>query len=119
MLGMIIGWIVVGAVIGAALTVFWDDIAQWLNNTAADAVERVLGYNAKKNMHRAVATISRIREKILNRTVIYAKENEKDSYYKKIMCETDAPVYQIDTEVLEKLEKQGELVNTFEYKNGN
>lgn len=115
-----IGWILLGALAGAvAVTVidrFWESIAQWLNNTAANAVERVLGYNAKKNMHRAVTNISRVRDYLHNKTVVYAKENPMDSYFQKVTYETDAPVYQIDTEVVEEVKKQGEIVKTFEYK---
>lgn len=37
-----IGWVIAGAVLGAALLTaidrFWNDIAGWLNNTAANAV---------------------------------------------------------------------------------
>lgn len=116
-----IGWFLLGALAGAvAITVidkFWEDIAHWLNNTAANAVERVLGYNAKKNMHRAVTTISRVRDYLHNTTVVYTKENPLDMYFRKVTYETDAPVYQIDPEVVKEVKYQGKLENTFEYKN--
>ncbi|KAI4451132.1 hypothetical protein C823_005681 [Eubacterium plexicaudatum ASF492] len=115
-----IGWFLLGALAGAvAITVidrFWEDIAHWLNNTAANAVERVLGYNAKKNMHRAVTTISKVRDYLHNTTVVYTKENPMDSFLQKVTYETDAPVYQIDTEVVEEIKKQGEIVKAFEYR---
>ncbi|MDD2495243.1 MAG: hypothetical protein PHE29_08625 [Tissierellia bacterium] len=43
----IIGWIMLGAAVTACLVTFWDEIRIWLNNTAADAVEKVLGYGAR------------------------------------------------------------------------
>lgn len=116
-----IGWFLLGALAGAvAITVidrFWNEIAEWLNNTAANAVGRVLGYNAKKNMHRAVTTISKVRDYLHNTTVVYTKENPMDSYFQKVTYETDAPVYQIESEVIEEVEKQGKIAQTFEYKN--
>lgn len=54
MLGFI-GWVLVGAGLTIALRYFWYGIRDWLNNTAANAVERVLGYNARKTMRRAVS----------------------------------------------------------------
>ena len=70
-----IGWVVATAVIGGALLItFWNNIKNWLNNTAANAVERVLGYGARERMHRAVATIDKAMNKIRNRTVIYTKK---------------------------------------------
>lgn len=45
----VIGAVAAGLVVGAALVVvlnkFWDDIAYWLNNTAAEVVGRRLGFN--------------------------------------------------------------------------
>lgn len=118
MLGTL-GWIVLGAVVGAvAVTVidlFWDDIATWLNNTAADAVGRVLGYNARNHMQRAVTVISRLRDKLHNKAIIYTKKTPMDSFYQKVTYETEAPVYQIDDEVLEEVEEQGQLVQEFRY----
>ena len=44
-----LGWVVVGLIFAcAALKYFWEDIAHWLNNTAADAVERRFGIDARK-----------------------------------------------------------------------
>lgn len=115
-----IGWFLLGAAVGAvAITVidrFWEDIAHWLNNTAANAVERVLGYNAKKNMHRAVTTISRVRDYLHNTTVVYTKENPADLYFQKVTYDTDAPVYQIDSKIIKEVNNYGKLENTFEYK---
>lgn len=116
MLG-ILGWVVIGAIAVAALTYFWDDIANWLNNTAADAVGRVLGCNARKNMQRAVVKVSRLRNQMLrNVATVYTKRNAMNSYYDKVTCDATAPVYQFGQKVLDELDKKGELVNTFEYK---
>ena len=60
-------WIVATLLLGLFLTAMdrlWNDIAAWLNNTAANAVEKALGYNAKKLMLRAVATVTKIHKKL-------------------------------------------------------
>lgn len=119
-----IGWVIaglVGVVLGAtAVTMidkFWDNIASWLNNTAADAVEKVLGQNARKNMHRAVITVGRLRDRIHNNAVVYAKQHITDSFYEKITYSADAPEYKVDEEVIAEIQKEGKLIQTFEYKN--
>lgn len=61
-----IGWVIAGAVLGAVLLTaidrFWNDIAGWLNNTAANAVEKVLGYDARKFMQRAVSNVTKLHD---------------------------------------------------------
>jgi len=116
MLGLL-GWIVLISATTVLLDKFWEEISNWLNHTAADVVERVLGYNAKKFMNRAVVKIGRIREIIHNTAIVYTKKQAMDSFYEKVTYETDAPVYKIDSKVIEEIKKQGELVQTFEYKN--
>lgn len=116
-----LGWVVLGMAIGAvAITVidkFWESIAQWLNNTAADVVGRYLGYKARNYMHRAVSTVSRIRDNLHNTSIIYTKKTPRDSFYEKVTCEVDAPVYTVDKGVLNEIKKQGQLEQTFEYRN--
>lgn len=111
--------IAIGAMIGAAVAIlldaFWDDIAQWLNHTAANAVERILGYDARKFMERAVVRVGRLRDKIHNKAVIYTKKDAMDSFYTKVTTEAEAPVYQVDKDVLEQIKQEGELVNQFGY----
>lgn len=113
-----IGWVIAGiagSLLAGAIALFWDDIKKWLNNTAADAVEKTLGYNARKFMHRAVTRIDRVFDKIKNRTVVYSKKDSLDTHYDKVTLSADASPYEIDDEVLEKLKNQGELVQEFEY----
>ena len=50
MIGAIIGWIVVGVISATFFITFWDDIKRWLNNSAADVVEKYLGYDARQFM---------------------------------------------------------------------
>ncbi len=117
----IIGAVAAGLVVGAALVVvlnkFWDDIAYWLNNTAAEVVGRRLGFNAKRNMQRAVVKIGRTRDILRNAATILTKRNPMDSYYTKVTYETEASVYQVDEGILEAIEEKGELVNEFRYDN--
>ncbi len=116
---MILGWIivgVVGALFGAAVIGFWDKISHWLNNTAANAVERVLGYGARQRMHRAISKIDRAMDVIRNRTVVYTKRHELDSMMDKVTMEADASPYEIDQQVLKEINQKGKLVQEFEYK---
>lgn len=114
-----IGWIALGVaastVVAIALTKFWDQIRMWLNNTAANAVERVLGYGARTRMHRAIATIDRVMDKIKNTTVVYTKRNELDTHYHKTTLESKASVYSIDEGVLKAIEDQGRVIQEFSY----
>lgn len=117
MIGWLIAGIVIGAVLVTAMDRFWDTIASWLNNTAANAVESVLGYNAKKYMQRAVATVSKFRDMLHNNTVIYAKRDYLDTYFQKISLKGTAPVYDQEEEVKETFEIKNTQVQEFEYKN--
>lgn len=115
----IIGWIMLGTAVTACLVTFWDDIRNWLNNTAADAVEKVLGYGARERMHRAVAKIDKVINMIKNKTVVYTKKSELEAYYDKTTIVAEAPLYEINTEVIEEINKQGTLVQEFEYRGAN
>lgn len=112
----IIGWVLLGTVAVSCLVTFWDEIRVWLNNTAANAVERVLGYGARQRMHRAVARIDRVVNVIRNQTVVYTKRNSLDTYYDKTTLLAEAQPYEISEDVLKELSKKGQLVETFEYR---
>ncbi|MCI8525682.1 MAG: hypothetical protein HFF17_07100 [Oscillospiraceae bacterium] len=108
--------VLVGVAVAALLDAFWNDIAQWLNHTAAGAVKRVLGYDARKLMKRAIVRVSRLRDKLHNRAVIYTKRDAMDSFYTKVTADAGAPVYQVDKEILTKIENDGQMVNEFGYR---
>lgn len=116
MIGWVLAGIAIGALLGTAIVAFWDQIKSWLNNTAADFVERYLGYGARKRMHRAVSTIDRAISAIKNRTVIYTKRNNMDMMFDKVTMEAEAQPYEISTDVLRKIEREGKLVQEFEYR---
>lgn len=116
MLGTL-GWIALGVAALVVLDRFWDDIAAWLNNTAADAVGRILGYDARNHMQKAVVVISKLRDTLHNRTVIYTKRKSTDLFFEKVTCEANAPVYQIETDVLKEIDNNnGQLIREFEYR---
>ena len=112
-----IGWIIAGGIVFAvvALKYFWQDVAAWLNNTAADAVQRALGYNAKKYMQRAVSRVTRVMNVLDNVTTVFTKQRETDKFLHKVTLRASAPVYEQDEDVLNELEKSKELINTFTY----
>ena len=115
-----LGWVIVGAVAGALLLTaidrFWNDIAGWLNNTAANAVEKVLGYDARKFMQRAVASVSKLRDMLHNNTVVYTKRDSLDTHIQKISLKGTAPVYEQEEEVKDTFERENTQVQEFEYK---
>lgn len=111
-----LGWIILGAAVATAvLYKFWDNIKQWLNNTAANTIEKALGYGARSRMHRAVATIDRLMNKIRNTTIVYTKKNELDTHFHKTTLYAEADIYSIDEGVLKEIENKKILVNEFIY----
>lgn len=110
-----VGWVLAaGAVIlSVALKYFWTEIAQWLNNTAANAVERKFGIDARKTMQRAVCTVTKIMNKIDNVARVYFRMDEH--YLKQIDLHASRPEYEINEEVLQELDIKKELINEFTY----
>lgn len=110
-----LGWIIVGGIVFASLALkyFWKDIAQWLNNTAANAIERKFGINARKTMQRAVCKVTKIMDKIDNVARVYFRMDEH--YLKQIDLHATQPEYETDDEVLQELDMKKELINEFRY----
>ena len=116
-MSLLIGAWVIGSVIAAgALITFWDKIASWLNNVAADVVEEAFGYSARNKMQRAVAKIDRVMDKIRNRSTIFVKENRLETHYLKTEIEAEADVYDVDSKIIDEIRSKKELVQEFEYK---
>ncbi len=115
MLGLI-GWVLLGIVATGVIVTFWDEIRLWLNNSAADIVEKYLGYNARKLMHRATSQIGRVVNVIRNETVVFSKKNRLDTMYDKVTMTAEADVYSIPEEVINEISKKGKLVQEFEFK---
>ena len=112
----IIGWVLLGAAATAVLVTYWDQIRGWLNNVAANTIEKVFGYNARNNMQKAVAKVDRVMDTIRNRATVYTKKDNLDKYFVKTDIVAKAPVNKIDSGVLEEIKKQGVLVQEFGYK---
>ena len=98
-----------------ALKYFWEDIANWLNNVAADAVERKFGVNARRTMQRAVCKVTRIMNRIDNVARVFLK-TERAGYLRQVDLHATAPVYEVDEEVLQEINRKKELVNSFTFK---
>lgn len=113
--GVILGWALVGAVATGLLVTFWDSIRSWLNNVAANAIERAFGYSARNKMQRAVVKIDRFMDKVRNRSTIYAKENRLDTHYIKTDIVAEADPYSVDNKVLEEIRNKKELVEEYKY----
>ena len=116
----VLGAIVVGVALGALamslITQFWNEIKDWLNNTAADVVQEYIGYDARKAMQKAVCKADRIMDKIRNRSTVYYRQSPLASHYDKVTMEVTAPTYEFDDEFLEAIRREGNLTNEMEYK---
>lgn len=112
-----IGWIIASGVVFTVLAIkyFWEDIAAWLNNTAADAVEKALGYDAKKFMQRAVSRVTKGMSMLDNVTTVFTKKHATDSLLHKVTLRASAPIYEQDEDVLRELDSKKELINEFKY----
>lgn len=109
-------WILAGAVLTGVIATFWDDIRSWLNSVAADFVERHLGYGARQKMHRAVSKVNKLINKIKNTSVVYTKKNDLDTYFDKTTIVSEAPIYEIDNDIIEEINNKGHIVQEFEYR---
>lgn len=113
---MISGWVIAAGIVFTvvALKYFWEDIAMWLNNVAADAVERKFGMNARCLMQNAVCKVTRVMDKINNVARVFLKADRK-GYLRQIDIKATAPVYEVDEDVRRELESKKELVNNFTF----
>ena len=108
--------IIAGALLTAAVVKFWDSIRGWLDNVAADFVEKHLGYNARQKMHKAVSVVGKVMDKVRNTSTIYSKKNRLDTYYDKTTIVAEQPVYKVDSDVLKAIEEnKGKLTQEFTY----
>jgi hypothetical protein len=112
-----IGFILAGAALVGVLARFWDDIKNWLNTVAADAVEAHLGYSARNNMQKAVAIVDRVLNVLKNKSVIYTKNSPTDTYFDKTTITCEAKVADVDEDIIQEIQKNGNHVTqTFDYK---
>lgn len=109
-------WFIVGVCLAGAVGVFWDNIREWLQNTAANAVEKMFGYNARQNMLKAISKVDRLMNKVRNHSVVYSKLSPFDTTYVETKIVAEANVEDIDYEVLDEIRKNGSIKQTFEYK---
>ncbi|MGL4875347.1 MAG: hypothetical protein ACRC30_11925 [Clostridium sp.] len=116
----LIGMFVIGALIagGTGLIVkFWESIANWLNTTVCDYIEKKFGYKGRQGLQRAVTKISKVMNKVRNTSVIYTKRDRLDEYIDKTTIVTEGETSKIPQEVLNKIEK-GPIEQEFTYEVG-
>ena len=113
----------VGAVLVVGLTVlaaklvtkYWDDICYWLNNTAADVVQKYIGYDARKAMHKAVNKADRFMNKIRNVSKVYYRKDPFATYYDVVTMQNTAPTYEFDEEFIKTIDEKKALTHEMEY----
>lgn len=110
-----LGWVIAGIVATTALVTFWDNIRDWLNNVAADVVEKHFGYAARGKMQRALVKVDKVMDKVRNKSTIFVKKNRLDDHYYKTEIEAEAEEATIDQKVLDEIRKKGELTQEYKY----
>lgn len=110
-----LGWMLLGGAVVGVLVKYWDEIKDWLNNVAADFVEKHLGYNARQRMQRATSKVDRIMSKIRNTSVVYTKRDRLDNYMDKTTIIGEEDVYEVNQEVLDEIKQKGSIVQEFKY----
>ena len=111
-----LGWILIGAVIFTALAAFWDRIRDWLNNEAANFVERVLGYKARNAMYRAVCVADRVIQGVRVKARIYTKKNDLDDMYDEVIIEGMEDERDLKPEELATFNKEKEVYQEYIYR---
>lgn len=111
-----LGFVLVGAVLTGALLYFWNDIRDWLNNTAADVVQKYIGYSARQAMQKAVCAVDRVVNMLRTKADVYYKQNRLDTYYDKVTLEAEAPAREFDAKVLSEIDEKGTLIQELEYR---
>ena len=113
---MALGWVMVGCARTGVFLRFWDEIREWLNHTAADIVQKYIGYDARQAMQRAVCRVDRVVDRIRQMPTVYYKRNRLDTHFDKVTYEATAPVYEFDRKILNEIEQKGQLVQEMEYR---
>lgn len=108
-----LAWVALGMAATGVLVAFWDEIKQWLNNTAANAIEKVFGYNARNLMQRAVAKVDRIMDKVRITSTIYTKKDPLSTTFEVIDITAETEAHTLDPKVLEEIQKKGVLTQEF------
>jgi hypothetical protein len=97
----------VGALLVGILARYWEDIRRWLNTTAADAVERALGYEARRNMHMAVSVADRVFRMFQGRAVATNVSTvftlNADNTYGKVQMLNNIPAEELGQEYLNEM----------------
>ena len=117
---MIEGFVIAGLAglaMAAFAVAFWDEIKNWLNSVAADAVEKVFGYSARNHIQKAVAVLDKVMNKVKNVSRVYTKRNPAATYFDKVTITAEADVADISEDMLKEFEKHNNrLTQVFEYK---
>ncbi len=104
-----------GALAKTLVTKFWNDIKDWLNNTAADYVQHYIGYDARKAMQKAVNKADRVMDRIRNVSQVYYRSDPLATHYDKVTMEVTAPTYEFDDEFIKTIDEQRVLTHEMDY----
>ncbi len=99
-----------------ALLRFWEGIRDWLTNTAANAVQKALGYSARRAMLKAICGVDRVVNKLRTLATIYCKKNPLDTHIDRVKVGCTAPTYEAEKEVLQRIEKEKQWVQELQFK---
>ena len=100
---------------GSCITLFWNDIREWLDNVAADVVQQYVGYDARDTMRKAVITAERLNDDICVIAQVYYCKDFSSDHYDKVTMEMKAPTDGFDDEFIKIITEQGILKREVEY----
>lgn len=95
---------------------FWTAVKDWLNNTAANIVEKHLGYNARRQFVKSLCTAERQIDKIIGKDILYIRESPSAQKYKKLTVNHSSKSINYDQQLINYIDEERSIVNTMDYK---
>ncbi len=112
----VIALVGVSTLVMGLVTKFWNDIKDWLNNTAADVVQKLIGYSVRKALQKAINKADRVMDKIRNVSQVFYRSEPLATHYDKVTMEITAPTYEFDDEFIKTIDEKRVLTQEMVYK---
>lgn len=103
----VLATVVVG---GAVLSAFWNEIANWLNTTVTDTIEKYLGYGARNKFQKAIVKVEEVADKLRKTATVYTKEDLNDVYVDKTEIVSEIGREEVSQDVWKEIDKEGRKV---------
>lgn len=103
----VLATVVVG---GAVLSAFWNEIANWLNTTVTDTIEKYLGHGARNKFQKAIVKVEEVADKLRKTATVYTKEDPNDVYVDKTEIVSEIGREEVSQDVWKEIDKEGRKV---------